>query len=224
MKELIIKKSIRVLSSTFYKKINFTQAVNKQVCNIYIRATVARPRYHHTDYNNGKPRYVKNPWISNKQNYRNKWLAKLDAWNFILHNKGSIVVFENLFLLWNALMSEALWRSDLITSPCSTDKRKTCSEYLNKKIGIYMFENKITKKKYIGKSINLHKRVKNYLDDDYRKNNPTNINRAITKFKLNNFKFSILEYCNKEELSSREQYYIDKYKPQYNIRKIVCKK
>jgi len=87
-----------------------------------------------------------------------------------------------------------------------------------------MFENKITKKKYIGKSINLHKRVKNYLDDDYRKNNPTNINRAITKFKLNNFKFSILEYCNKEELSSREQYYIDKYKPQYNIRKIVCKK
>lgn len=37
----------------------------------------------------------------------------------------------------------------------------------------------------------------------------------------NAFTLDILEYCEKEELITREQYYIDKLSPSYNILKIA---
>lgn len=40
---------------------------------------------------------------------------------------------------------------------------------------------------------------------------------AILKHGYSNFQLEILEYCTKENAISREQYYIDLYKPEYNL-------
>ena len=45
------------------------------------------------------------------------------------------------------------------------------------------------------------------------------IYRALLKYGYSNFKFEILEYCKPENLIEREQYYLDKFKPEYNILK-----
>lgn len=43
--------------------------------------------------------------------------------------------------------------------------------------------------------------------------------RALLKYGYSNFKLDILEYCKPTVLIEREQYYIDKLKPDYNILK-----
>lgn len=42
---------------------------------------------------------------------------------------------------------------------------------------------------------------------------------AILKHGLAIFKLEILEYCEKEKVISREQYFIDLFQPEYNILK-----
>jgi group I intron endonuclease len=88
------------------------------------------------------------------------------------------------------------------------------------KSGIYMLTNKVTKKIYIGLSTDLSKRFKNYFSLSYLKSK-TNliINRALIKYKYSKFSLTILEYCDKSNLKIREQFYIDKFNPQYNILK-----
>jgi group I intron endonuclease len=88
------------------------------------------------------------------------------------------------------------------------------------KSGIYMLTNKITKKIYIGLSKDLSNRFKNYFSLSYLKSK-TNliINKALIKYKYSNFSLTILEYCDKSDLKTREQFYIDKLNPQYNILK-----
>ncbi|MFC4462995.1 GIY-YIG nuclease family protein [Pseudonocardia nematodicida] len=89
---------------------------------------------------------------------------------------------------------------------------------------MYMLTNKVTKKKYIGKSENLFSRLNNYFSEGNLKSNlPSRINKAILKFGHSNFSLTILEICDKSVLSSREQFYIDTLKPQLNIRKAVAK-
>jgi group I intron endonuclease len=90
------------------------------------------------------------------------------------------------------------------------------------KSGIYMLTNKITKEIYIGQSINLSNRFKNYLNLSYIKSKDSfRISKALIKYGYSNFSLTILEYCNKSDLQAREQYYFDKLNPQYNILKIA---
>lgn len=42
---------------------------------------------------------------------------------------------------------------------------------------------------------------------------------SVLKNGYSNFKLDILEYCKKQDLLVREQFYIDKLKPGYNILK-----
>lgn len=96
---------------------------------------------------------------------------------------------------------------------------------LNNKPGIYLIQNRVNKKMYIGKSNNLLLRLENYSNYDYLNShiNSSNIYRAILKFGFSNFSFSILEFCDEKTISSREQHFINSLKPQYNIRKAVHK-
>lgn len=88
------------------------------------------------------------------------------------------------------------------------------------KSGIYMLTNKVTKKIYIGLSTDLTKRFKNYFSLSYLKSKANSIiNSALIKYKYSNFSLTILEYCDKSDLKIREQFYIDKLNPQYNILK-----
>lgn len=45
------------------------------------------------------------------------------------------------------------------------------------------------------------------------------INRALLKYGYSEFRLDILEYCSKEDVLTREQYYLDLLKPKYNILK-----
>ena len=74
----------------------------------------------------------------------------------------------------------------------------------------------------MGSGINLAKRVGDY----YKKKselmrNSKPINFALLKYKQNSFTLDILEYCSKDELLEREQYYIDVLEPEYNVLKFA---
>jgi group I intron endonuclease len=89
------------------------------------------------------------------------------------------------------------------------------------KSGIYMITNKLTNDIYIGQSIDISNRFKNYFNLSYIKSKDSlRISRALLKYGYSNFSVTILEYCDKSELLIREQYYFDKLNPQYNILKI----
>lgn len=45
--------------------------------------------------------------------------------------------------------------------------------------------------------------------------------QAINKYGLNSFNLEILEYCSKDNVIEREQFYLDTSKPEYNILKIA---
>jgi group I intron endonuclease len=88
------------------------------------------------------------------------------------------------------------------------------------KSGIYMITNKLTNDIYVGQSIDLSNRFKNYFNLSYIKSKESFIvSRALIKYGYLNFSVTILEYCDKSVLDEREQYYLDQLNPQYNILK-----
>jgi group I intron endonuclease len=90
------------------------------------------------------------------------------------------------------------------------------------KSGIYMLTNKLTNDIYIGQSIDISKRFRNYFNLSYiNSKNSSFINKALIEYGYSNFSLTILEYSDKSDLIVREQYYFDKLNPQYNILKIA---
>ena len=90
------------------------------------------------------------------------------------------------------------------------------------KSGVYCLVNKINGHKYVGSSINLSSRMKNYINNTYLKNkNNSNmpIVKALLKYDQFNFSVWILEYVEPESLSIRETFYITYLIPYYNILK-----
>jgi len=89
------------------------------------------------------------------------------------------------------------------------------------KSGIYRWVNNITNKSYIGSSISLANRFRVYYSSyamKYKLNQGSSaIYGAILKYGYSNFSLDILEYCEPGLLISREQYYMDLIKPEYNI-------
>ncbi len=87
------------------------------------------------------------------------------------------------------------------------------------KSGIYKIINNINNKIYIGSAVNLPNRKSTHfcaLKGSYHHN--LHLQNAVNKYGIENFKFEIIEYCIKEELILREQYWIDLLKPKYNKR------
>jgi len=86
--------------------------------------------------------------------------------------------------------------------------------------GIYKIENLINGKIYIGKSVNLTKRKRDHFNL-LKNNKHTNnfLQNSYNKYGSDNFKFSILEICEKENLLDVEFYYISVIDEQllYNI-------
>lgn len=82
----------------------------------------------------------------------------------------------------------------------------------NKDIGIYQIKNIKNGRVYIGSSLKIEKRIRIH-KDDLRKNtsHSNKLQRAWNKYGENNFKFTILEYCKKEQLLDKEEIYIRKY-------------
>lgn len=90
------------------------------------------------------------------------------------------------------------------------------------KSGVYRWINKENNKSYIGSSINLVSRFFDYFNLKQLINGPeknTKISRALVKYGYSGFILEVLEYCNKNDTIEREQFYIDLFKPEYNILK-----
>uniref|UniRef100_UPI0023F19B81 homing endonuclease n=1 Tax=Leptographium procerum TaxID=100367 RepID=UPI0023F19B81 len=85
------------------------------------------------------------------------------------------------------------------------------------KIGVYRWINKISGNTYVGSSINISVRMYTYfsLGSLAKSNRP--IDRALLKHGFSNFILEILEYCDKDNVLKREQYFIDLLNPEYNI-------
>lgn len=80
--------------------------------------------------------------------------------------------------------------------------------------GIYKITNTITNKVYIGQSVNIKRRWReektaafSTKDSEYN----SVLSKAIRKYGLNNFKFEVIEECEKEKLNERERYWIQYY-------------
>lgn len=86
------------------------------------------------------------------------------------------------------------------------------------KPGIYRWVNKVNNKSYIGSSSSLTNRLKYYFSEKSLKNKNLIVNRAILKHGLANFNLEILIYCDKKDLATQEQYFIEKFRPAYNIK------
>jgi group I intron endonuclease len=98
-----------------------------------------------------------------------------------------------------------------------TDKAKILIE--NKyKAGIYRWTNLQNGKSYIGSSVDLGRRLTSYYYFLYINAQKSSlICRTLLKYGYSKFRIEILEYCDKENLLQREQYYLDLLKPKYNI-------
>ena len=90
------------------------------------------------------------------------------------------------------------------------------------KSGVYCLINKVNDHIYIGSSINLASRMKNYLNNTFLKNDKNAnmpIVKALLKYDQSNFSLLILEYVEPEYLTSRETFYITDLIPYYNVLK-----
>jgi len=94
--------------------------------------------------------------------------------------------------------------------------QKIIKKELKGKSGIYGFLCKTNNKLYVGSSIDLSTRFNKHI-----KGFKSNIllQRAINKYKLQDFIFIIFEYCGPEEVISREQHFFDILIPEFNILK-----
>jgi len=86
------------------------------------------------------------------------------------------------------------------------------------KSGIYKILNTINGKFYIGSAVSLNNRfIRHKSNLNTNKHGNRFLQRAYLKYGAEAFEFHILEYCDKEKLLEREQFYIDMSKPQYNL-------
>lgn len=103
-----------------------------------------------------------------------------------------------------------------------TDNWKQLASVTKGVPGVYALVNKITGKYYIGSSINLYNRLRDYYSPWYISTNPNLIiSKAIVRYGLINFNILILDTCTTEEVTAREQYFLDEYQPEYNILKFA---
>jgi len=88
--------------------------------------------------------------------------------------------------------------------------------------GVYQITNTANGNRYIGSSVNIRTRWKWHMRS-LRKQTHYNyhLQNAWNKYGEDSFTFEVLEYCEKERLIEREQFYIDNEKPSYNIAPIA---
>jgi group I intron endonuclease len=90
------------------------------------------------------------------------------------------------------------------------------------KSGVYCLINKVNGHAYVGSSMNLASRMRNYLNKAFLKskqNANMPITKALLKYDHSNFSLLILEYVELVNLTSRETFYITHMIPYYNILK-----
>lgn len=170
---------------------------------------------------------------------REKFLPKgLEHWKFKEYYSGLNLkstngglhhpTKQNLYLGKKSYSTRAVGMSPRhalkIYKNADLDKLRIVSE--NKgKAGVYRWTNLIDGKSYVGSSKNLGVRLRSYLSFTYLTSSLKKANsiiiRSLLKYGYSNFSVEIIEYCEVSEILNREQYYIDRDKPEYNILKFA---
>ena len=104
-----------------------------------------------------------------------------------------------------------------------SNKNKIISENEGKS-GIYRWTHLDSDKSYIGSSVNLGRRLRNYFNIKFISHITRKtmiINQALLKYGYSKFKLEILEYCTPKDLVKREQYYMDVFSPKYNVLRVA---
>jgi group I intron endonuclease len=99
------------------------------------------------------------------------------------------------------------------------DKERIILDSKNK-AGVYQFINLLTGQSYVGSSINLNRRLKEYYSYKYISSaaiGNSKICSSLLKNGYSNLSLTILEYCKEKDCTNREQFYIDVLKPAMNI-------
>ncbi|KAI9708686.1 MAG: hypothetical protein M1812_007924 [Candelaria pacifica] len=98
----------------------------------------------------------------------------------------------------------------------------TLKAHTYKASGVYALVNKINGKSYIGSAVNLYNRILDYQQQAYLvKKSTLVIVQAIQKYGFNSFGIYLLEYTSLSDLRAAEQSWLDFYKPEYNMLKLV---
>lgn len=91
----------------------------------------------------------------------------------------------------------------------------------SQKTGVYQWTHISTQRVYIGSGVDLTNRLKSYFSkrilERTLSKGKSKICSALLYYGLSGFKLDILEYCDKGVLIEREQYYINKLEPSFNI-------
>jgi group I intron endonuclease len=75
----------------------------------------------------------------------------------------------------------------------------------------------VSGKSYIGSSVNLSNRFKQYFNDHELKKNNMAIYKALLKHGHSNFFLEIIKYCKPKQCLTQEQYCLDHLEHEYNI-------
>lgn len=85
-------------------------------------------------------------------------------------------------------------------------------------VGIYYIKCTVNKKVYIGSSINIDSRIKRHVWNLKKNQHPNqHFQNIYHKYGIENLKFGVIELCEEEVLSKREQFYIDNNQNLINI-------
>jgi group I intron endonuclease len=88
----------------------------------------------------------------------------------------------------------------------------------NRICGVYEIVNTVNGKRYIGSSVNINRRWGGHRNDlDKGNHRNSHLQHAWNKYGKDCFTFTILECCDRNVLTNREQFYLDTILPEYNI-------
>lgn len=119
--------------------------------------------------------------------------------------------------VWNSLF--ASYPNPVLKSSNADADKFSIIKRVKGKSGVYRWINNTNGKSYVGSSVDLSKRLYRYYSLAHLIDGAKNsyIYRALIKYGYGSFSFEILEFCNKENVLEREQYYLDLLKPEYNV-------
>lgn len=128
-------------------------------------------------------------------------------------NKISYNQYHNNVEHWNEYHRERYSKNPYPSREKAAELRNSI------KPGVYMIKNKLTGECYIGQSTKPYRRRVEHFsiyNGEKSVSYAKKLQNDIKQLGKNAFLFGIIEYCNKQELADKEQYYLNLYKPQYN--------
>nr|QJQ35640.1 GIY-YIG endonuclease [Fusarium denticulatum] len=218
--ELLTIILLELYSVTMY---NFEQSAGNQ--RVFVFNTLVGPSETTRDPRNIFTRRY-SPWNKNTliHSFSNNPRRKLSIYSLRNHYSTSNKEDNTKNLVALAVFPEgytSLVAPLKIYSQFKEDRSSILKEQKDKS-GIYCLINNINGHSYIGSSINLASRMKNYLNNTFlksRQNANMPIVKALLKYGQSNFTLLIVEYVEPKVLTVRETYYITSILPYYNVLK-----